>query len=122
MEGRARSVSPLSRRMFIKAVGGTAVGFALYAYLPGGGVRALAQVPGGTLGPADVPRFRTALLIPPVMPRASTLTMPGGKPVDYYEISMRQISQQILPSPLPQTTVWGYGAVRAAGGRGLLVH
>jgi spore coat protein A, manganese oxidase len=108
--------------MFIKAVGGTAVGFALYAYLPGGGVRALAQVPGGTLSPADVPKFQTALLIPPAMPRAATITLPGGKPADYYEISVQQFSQQILPGPLPKTTVWGYGAVKSMSGRGLLIH
>jgi FtsP/CotA-like multicopper oxidase with cupredoxin domain len=108
--------------MFIKAVGGTGVGFALYTYLPGGGVKALAQIPGGTLDPHLVPKFQTAMLIPPVMPRAGTLVMPGGKPADYYEISMKQITQQILPAPLPATTVWGYGAVKAASSRGLLLH
>jgi FtsP/CotA-like multicopper oxidase with cupredoxin domain len=56
------------------------------------------------------------------MPRAGTITMPGGKPADYYEISMRQISQQILPAGLPATTVWGYGAVTSASHRGLLLH
>jgi FtsP/CotA-like multicopper oxidase with cupredoxin domain len=56
------------------------------------------------------------------MPRAATVTMRGGKPVDYYEISMRQISQQILPAGLPATTVWGYGAVARASSRGLLLH
>ena len=45
------------------------------------------------------------------MPRAGTIMQKGGKNVDYYEISMRQISQQILPAGLPPTTVWGYGAV-----------
>jgi hypothetical protein len=64
----------------------------------------------------------TPLLIPPVMPRAATLTMPGGKPVDYYEISMKQLTEQILPAGLPATTVWGYGAVTSADKRGLLVH
>jgi FtsP/CotA-like multicopper oxidase with cupredoxin domain len=69
-----------------------------------------------------VTKFVTPMLIPPVMPRAATITMPGGKPADYYEISMRQISQQILPAGLPATTVWGYGAVKSASRRGLLVH
>ena len=82
--------------------------------------RAIAQIPGGTLDPTDVPKYVTPLLIPPVMPRAATLTMPGGKPADYYEISMRQLSQQILPAGLPATTVWGYGAVtKSATSRGL---
>ena len=112
----------LSRRTFIKAAGGAGLGFVLYAYLPGGAKVALAQVPGGTLGPADVPKYRTPLLIPPVMPRAARIPLPGGKPADYYEISMRQISQQILPKGLPETTVWGYGAVTTQRKKGLLLH
>jgi len=64
----------------------------------------------------------TPMLIPPVMPRAGTITMPGGKPGDYYEISMKQFSQQILPAGFPKTTVWGYGAVKSASTRGLLIH
>jgi len=107
------SGGPLSRRGFIKAVGGTGLGFALFAYLPGGGARALAQVPGGTLDPGAVPKFQTPMLIPPVMPRAGVVPSPSGKPIDYYEISVRQFSQQILPAPLAATTVWGYGPVTA---------
>jgi spore coat protein A, manganese oxidase len=119
---RNESGRPLSRRTFIRAVGGTGVGFVLYAYLPGGGIQALAQIPGGTLDPAAVSKYVTPVLIPPVMPRAATIIMPGGKPADYYEISMRQFDQQILPAGLPMTTVWGYGAVTSASSRGLLVH
>jgi spore coat protein A len=81
-----------------------------------------APLPGGTLDPLAVPKFLTPLLIPPVMPKAGTIKQQGGKNVDYYEISMKQISQQILPAGLPATTVWGYGAVAAADRRGLLVH
>ena len=56
------------------------------------------------------------------MPRAGTITRPGGKPIDSYEISMQQISQQILPDGLPATTVWGYGAVSREYARLLLHH
>ena len=56
------------------------------------------------------------------MPKAGTVKQRGGKNADYYEISMRQFQQQILPAGLPPTTVWGYGAVKAASKRGLLVH
>ena len=35
---------------------------------------------------------------------------------------MRQFQQQILPAGLPATTVWGYGAVKSASRRGLLLH
>jgi FtsP/CotA-like multicopper oxidase with cupredoxin domain len=69
-----------------------------------------------------VPKFATPLLIPPVMPKAGTIVQRGGKNVDYYEISMRQFAQQILPAGLPATTVWGYGAVKSASKNGLLVH
>jgi spore coat protein A len=113
---------PLSRRSFIKAAGGAGAGFVLFAYLPGGGTRALAQVPGGTLDPLSVPKYRTPMLIPPVMPRADVIPSPGGKPIDYYEISVRQFPQQILPSDLPATTVWGYGALASRDRRGLLLH
>jgi FtsP/CotA-like multicopper oxidase with cupredoxin domain len=115
-------VKPFSRRTFIKAVGGAGAGFVLFAYLPGGGSRALAQIPGGTLDPETVPKYQTPMLIPPAMPRAGIIASPGGKPTDYYEISVRQFQQQILPAGLPATTVWGYGPVRARSGRGLLLH
>jgi len=81
-----------------------------------------AQIPGGTLDPLSVPKYQTPLLIPPVMPTADTITAPGGKPIDYYEISVRQFLQQILPAGLPATTVWGYGAVNSESKRGLLLH
>ncbi len=42
------------------------------------------------------------------MPRAGLLFANGGL-VDYYEISVKQFQQQILPAGMPQTTVWGYG-------------
>ena len=112
-----------SRRTFVAWVGGASAGFYLFGRLPGVSAPvALAQIPGGTLDPGLVPKFQTPLLVPPVMPRADTITRPGGKPVDYYEISMRQFAQQILPAGLPATTVWGYGGVAAQSNRGLLVH
>ena len=113
---------PLSRRTFIRAAGAAGAGFVLYAYLPGGTKQAVAAIPGGTLDPLNVPKFATPLLVPPVMPRAATIRLPGGKPADYYEISVKQFAQQILPVGLPATTVWGYGALSSASKKGLLVH
>lgn len=111
----------LTRRSFLKITGATTLGW--YVATQYGWVeRAIAQIPGGTLDPLSVPKFQTPLLIPPVMPRAGTLTMRRGKPVDYYEISVRQFQQQILPAGLPATTVWGYGAVSSASKKGLLLH
>jgi FtsP/CotA-like multicopper oxidase with cupredoxin domain len=113
----------ISRRAFVAWAGGASAGFYLFGRLPGMSTQvALAAISGGTLDPAAVSKYQTPMLIPPVMPRAGTITMPGGKPGDYYEISMRQISQQILPPNLPPTTVWGYGAVKSASKRGLLLH
>jgi spore coat protein A len=111
----------ITRRDFIKVTGATTVGWYVatqFGYVQ----RAIAQIPGGTLEPSSVPKYQTPLLIPPVMPRAGTITLPGGKPADYYEISMKQLSEQILPSGLPPTTVWGYGAVSGQGRNPLLIH
>ncbi len=71
-----------------------------------------APIPGGALAPEGIPKWQTPLLIPPQMPRAGLL-VDHGKVVDYYEIAVRQFSQQILPSGLPATTVWGYGPAKA---------
>ncbi len=117
--------SGMSRRDFLRIGGGAGAGLFFIGQIAGVPFKipvAAAQIPGGTLDPGAVTKFVTRMLIPPVMPRAGTITMPGGKPGDYYEISMKQISQQILPAGLPATTVWGYGAVKSASSRGLLLH
>ncbi|UGS37664.1 multicopper oxidase family protein [Capillimicrobium parvum] len=112
-----------SRRTFVAWVGGASAGYYLFGRLPGRRAsEALALVAGGTLDPTTIAKFQTPMLIPPVMPRAATIRQRGDKPVDYYEISMRQFEQQILPAGLPATTVWGYGAKAARSNRGLLVH
>ena len=113
---------PISRRTFIAAAGAAGAGFALYAMGPGGTRVALAQISGGTLSPGDVPKFRTPLLIPPVMPRAGIAKARRGKPIDVYEISVRQFAQQILPAGLPATTVWGYGPVTAERSNDPMIH
>jgi len=84
---------------------------------------ALAEpIPGGTLDPLSVTKYVTPLLIPPVMPRAGVIKNKKGKDTDYYEISVRQFGQQILPPGLPATTVWGYGAIKSDSKKGLLLH
>ena len=110
----------VTRRTFLSYCGGTTL--ALVGYSKFGIKQVLAQIPGGTLDPTLVPKFATPLLIPPVMPMAARIKLKSGKDADYYEISMKQISQQILPAGLPATTVWGYGAIKAADKRGLLIH
>src|SRR6185369_15573759 len=110
----------ISRRTFLKYTGGIALTW--YAFDRFGILKAIAQIPGGTLDPKLIAKFQTPLLIPPVMPKAGRIRSRGGKNVDYYEISMKQFDEQILPAGLPTTTVWGYGAVSSASRRGLLVH
>ena len=98
-----------SRRDFIKL--GTAATGGLYLSASVGGVKHLihAQISGGTLHPTVVEKFTTPLLVPPAMPRAGKILRRRGRPIDYYEIAMRQFQQQILPAGMPPTTVWGYG-------------
>ncbi len=110
----------LSRRSLLKL--SLAGGAALFIPWRLGSAVVRGQIAGGTLMPGDIPKYATPLLIPPVMPRAAVIPNLRGKPIDYYEISMRQFAQQILPSGLPATTVWGYGAVASANRRGLLLH
>ena len=110
----------ITRRTFLKYTGGTALTW--YAFTKLGALKAIAQIPGGTLDPNLVPKFQTPLLVPPVMPKAGRIVQRGGKNIDYYEISMKQITQQILPPSLPVTTVWGYGAISSESKRGLLLH
>ena len=111
-----------TRRAFLRLTGASAVGWYVATQF-GWTQRAIAQIPGGTLDPHTVPKFQTPLLIPPVMPKAGTIKQRGGKNADYYEISVKQFAQQILPAGLPATTVWGYGPVSGAGSkRPLLIH
>ena len=112
----------LTRRDFVKwcaaagawvYVGGLA-GCAQRLYDPEGPPGASAFTP---LDPATIAKFGTPMLVPPAMPRAE-----GPDGIDYYEISMRQFEQQILPDGLPKTTVWGYGPVAAASADALMIH
>lgn len=49
-----------------------------------------------------MPKWAQPLVIPPEMPE----TTPS-----YYEIAVRQFEQQILPAPMPKTTLWSYGSI-----------
>ena len=113
---------PLSRRQFLFGSAAAGAGLFLSTLVDGRRVVLAVPLPGGTLTPGDIAKFATPLLIPPVMPRAGTIKLKGGKNADYYEISMKQISQQILPAPHGRTTVWGYGAVTGSGKSPLLIH
>jgi len=113
----------LSRRDFIKW--SAAAGAWVYVNGLTGCVRTIvSETPtpaADPFDPAAIDKFKTPLLIPPAMPRAGEVTGPDG-PIDYYEISMRQFEQQILPEGAPKTTVWGYGAVTGMAEGALLLH
>jgi FtsP/CotA-like multicopper oxidase with cupredoxin domain len=98
------------------------IGIALFTFFAWAVQGVDAQIRGGTLNPGDVPKYQTPLLIPPVMPKAGKIVQSGGKNIDYYEISVKQFPQQILPNGFPPTPVWGYGAVASDSKRGLLLH
>jgi FtsP/CotA-like multicopper oxidase with cupredoxin domain len=103
-------IRTLSRRDFVR-IASTGVGLLLVGRAGG---RAFATpvaavIPGGTLDPLSLPKFVTPLLVPPAMPRAGMINVPGSKPIDHYDIAVRQFQQQILPAGYPTTTVWGYG-------------
>src|SRR6266545_2157140 len=100
--GSARDgVTQVTRRRFIQYGAGTTAGLLLYGYRS---TTAVAQLPGGTLDPTTIPKYRSALVIPPAMPRTPKNRLPRGLPknVDYYEIAVRQFRQQVLPPGLPR--------------------
>jgi hypothetical protein len=66
-------------------------------------------LPGGSLDPTTIDKYVLDLVIPPVMPRSGTRTIRGGTKVDWYELAVRQFSQEIVPGL--STTVWSYGSM-----------
>jgi spore coat protein A len=87
-----------------------------------GGIRRIATNPvlqALVADPALITKYELPLVIPPAMPRASLSktarqAIQGAKNFDYYEISVQQLTQQILPpSQYGLTTVWGYAAAQS---------
>src|SRR5512141_1555892 len=105
----------LTRRQFLKYTAAAGAGLVLVTQF--GEVRRVLAVPvaEGLLDGKDIPKYQMPLIIPPAMPRVSKINLKGGKQIDYYEIAVRQFSQQILPAGMPATTVWSYGSAQHAG-------
>ncbi len=59
------------------------------------------------LDPAAIPKFVTPLPNPLTPGFILSHTEVDG--ADFYAVSMRQFTQQVLPAGFPVTTVWGYG-------------
>ena len=113
-----------SRRTFVAWVGGASAGFYLFGRLPGTSApEALAQIPGGTLDPADGAEVPDAAADP-------AGDAAGGDDHDARRQAgrlLRDLDAAVLaadPARGPAaTTVWGYGAVKSAqSNRGLLIH
>ncbi|OGV61028.1 MAG: hypothetical protein A2X45_05955 [Lentisphaerae bacterium GWF2_50_93] len=65
-----------------------------------------------TLDPLSIPKYVDPMVIPPAMPKTGLSRTDTGQFADYYEIGFRQFNQQVLPTGLPMTTVWGYGSIK----------
>src|SRR5664279_425680 len=98
----------MERRMFFKVTSAGALGLFIPLSLGASQLVQASPIPGGTMTPGAIPKWRTPLFVIPRMPRTGTRWM-GSTDLDYYEISVRQFRQQILPAGRPPTTVWGYG-------------
>jgi spore coat protein A, manganese oxidase len=85
------------------------------AAIVGMGLGLAGAASGQELDPSTIPKFVRPLVIPPPMPRTEMLAGQGSGPIDYYEIAVRQLRQEILPPPFQQTTVWSYGSVNHPG-------
>ncbi len=74
-------------------------------------------VAGGSLDPRTIPKYVEPLVIPPAMPLSGTPKV-NGKKIDYYEITVKQFRQYILPKSwstannVGPTTVWSYASAK----------
>ncbi|HSM71230.1 MAG TPA: multicopper oxidase [Anaerolineales bacterium] len=103
-------IKRITRRDFLKLSGAGTL--AMYAATDGKFLmRALAQIPGGSLPPGDVSKYTLPLVKPPAMPSSKG----SNKNKDKYKIAVRQFQQRILPPPHPETTVWSYGSTDFPG-------
>lgn len=101
---RSRGKAGLTRRQLLKAGVAAGVGLAMpLVWVPR---KVSAALPGGSLDPTSIDKYRLPLIVPPAMPETAR---------GYYEIAVRQFDQQILPTGMPQTTVWSYGSANHPG-------
>ena len=97
-----------TRREFL--IGGAVMGAGVLLQLPSALGRPRMRPLHSTLPGGDIPMYQTPLLIPPAMPLTERIRLANGRQIDRYDIAVRQMRQQVLPAPLPRTTVWGYGS------------
>jgi spore coat protein A len=100
----------ISRREFLKI--GAVAGAGVFVPRQWAGIR-FALSPSeieAVMDPNTIPKYETALIVPPAMPRTSEISLPDGSPADYYEITVKQFTQDILPPSmgLSPTLLWSY--------------
>ena len=101
----------LSRRTFLQATAAGAI--TLYTTTAEGLPRAVATgLPGATLPASSIPQFKNAVVNPQNVYTYKTRWTSHGT-ADYYEMSIRQVKQQMLPAGMPRTDVWAYGPTGA---------
>jgi len=105
----------MNRRGFLKLSASAIVGMFIDARF--GAIKRVFASPLQTtpLATSSIQKYTASLVIPPAMPRTEKIQVRGGKNIDYYEIAIRQFQQQILPTGMPSTIVWGYGSVNHPG-------
>ncbi len=69
-----------------------------------------------SLDPTTIDKYAAELVRPPAIDWKTEIADRDGTLVDFYEIGVRQFSQQILPGSLPPTTVWSYGPANNPAG------
>lgn len=68
------------------------------------------SAPNGLLDPLTIPKYVNQLTRPPPVYTPQIVTDKGSIKF-VYTVTVTNFSQQILPPPLPQTPVWGYGGL-----------
>jgi FtsP/CotA-like multicopper oxidase with cupredoxin domain len=106
-------VSRITRKQLLQWGAGAGAALMIPWRLPGRAL-ALPAFAEPTLSGSEIPKYASGLVIPPAMPPSGRL-VERGRPIDHYEIAVRQFAQQILPASFPQTTVWSYGSVNHPG-------
>ena len=97
-----------SRRRFLAYSAGIGGGLLIPAGATWARARTASAFATPTLPGANIPKFRDALTILPAMPRASRSTDSAtGATLDQYRIASMRFRQQVLPSGMAATTVFG---------------
>lgn len=102
----------ITRRSFLRVAAVVGAGIFLPVRLNGGKKTYLyipARAAQAVIEPLTIPKFEDQLIIPPAIPRVSEIALPDGSLADYYEITVKQFEQNILPVSMGlASTVWSF--------------